>query len=238
MGFQEPAAERAKGRAKHSAGAERRETGRLEALSDGVFAIAMTLLVLGIPIPSRDDVAARGNLFQAAFLAHDAWLSLAAYVVSFLAILAMWVNHHYIFQFIARVDRAFVILNGLLLMVVVFVNYPTALVANFIGSPGGKFAAVAYNITLIVIAILYNAMWYRIILDGRLLVDDADPAEIASYSRQYLIGGPLYVVAFALAFFSPIASVALDAALVVYWTFTGRMIRVRRHPVAQAQAES
>ena len=106
------------GRAKHSAGEERRETGRLEALSDGVFAIAMTLLVLGIPIPSRDDVAAQSDLFKAAFLANYAWLSLAAYVVSFLAILAMWVNHHYMFQFIARVDRTFVILNGLLLMVV------------------------------------------------------------------------------------------------------------------------
>lgn len=237
MGFEEPAEQRAEGWAKHSAGEERRETGRMEALSDGVFAIAMTLLVLGIPIPSRDDVAAQGDLFRAAFLERHAWLSLVAYAVSFLAILAMWVNHHYLFQFVARVDRAFVILNGLLLMLVVFVNYPTALVANFIGSSGGEFAAVAYNVTLIIIAILYNAMWYRIVGGKRLLVADADPAEVAGYTRQYRIGGPLYVVALALAFFSPIASVALDAGLVIYWTFTGRMIRARRRPAALGQAE-
>lgn len=230
MGFDKPEAERAEDHAKHPAGEERRETGRLEALSDGVFAIAMTLLVLGIRIPGPGEVA-QGDLFRAAFLAHHAWLSLVAYAVSFLAILAMWVNHHYMFQFVARVDRVFVILNGLLLMLVVFVNYPTALVANFIGSPGdGEFAAVAYNVTLIVVAILFNGMWFRIVGHKRLLVADADPAEVAGYTRQYRIGGPLYVVALALAFFNPIASVALDAALVIYWTFTGRMIREHRRP--------
>ena len=208
----------------HSAEQERKETGRLEALSDGVFAIAMTLLVLGIPIPTRDQLTANHTLPQLALLDHYHWLSFLTYVISFLTILAMWLNHHYLFQFVARIDRFFVTANGLLLMLIVFVNYPTALVANFYGTSGGEFAA-AYGATLILVAILYNALWLRIIVGRRLLVADADAAEIASYTRQYLVGGPLYVVAFALAFVSPSLSIALDAALAVYWAFTGNIVR-------------
>ena len=217
----------------HSAEQERKETGRLEALSDGVFAIAMTLLVLGIPILTRDQLDANHTLPQLALLDHYHWLAFLTYVISFLTILAMWLNHHYLFQFVARIDRFFVTANGLLLMLIVFVNYPTALVANFYGTSGGEFAAAAYGATLIIVAILYNALWLRIIVGRRLLVADADAAEIASYTRQYLIGGPLYVVAFALAFVNPSLSIALDAALAVYWAFTGNIVRREaRRPVS------
>jgi uncharacterized membrane protein len=147
----------------------------------------------------------------------------------------MWINHHYIFQFVARVDRFFVVANGLLLMVIVFVNYPTALVANFVGTADGQFAAIAYNVTLIIASALYNALWFRIIGHQRLLVADADPAEVASYTRQYLLGGPLYVVALALAFVNPGLSIALDAALAIFWAFTGKTTRtLARRPARHA----
>ncbi len=207
---------------------ERRETGRIEALSDGVFAIAMTLLVLSVPIPTSALLNTRHVSLQTAVLGNNAWLPFLTYVVSFLTILVMWLNHHYMFQFVGRVDRFFVVANGLLLMVVVFVNYPTALVANFIGSIGtsdGQFAAITYNVTLTVASLLYNAMWFRIVHNRRLLVAGADAAEVGSYTRQYLIGGPCYLLALALAFFSPGLSVALDAALAIFWAFTGKIIR-------------
>jgi len=207
---------------------ERKETGRIEALSDGVFGIAMTLLVLSVPIPTSALLQQRHISLQTAVLGNNAWLPFLTYVVSFMTVLVMWLNHHYMFQFVGRVDRFFVVVNGLLLMVVVFVNYPTALVANFIGSIGtgdGRFAATSYNVTLIAASILYNAMWFRITHDRRLLVADADAAEVRSYTRQYLIGGPCYVVALALAFVNPALSVALDAALAVFWAFTGKITR-------------
>ncbi len=146
-------------------------------------------------------------------------------------------NHHYMFQYVARIDRFFVIANGLLLMLIVFVNYPTALVANFVGTAGGEFAAAAYNATLIIVALLYNALWFRIIGGRRLLVADASAAEIASYTRQYLIGGPLYVVAFGLAFVNPGLSIALDAALAIFWAFTGNIVRRQDHQPARRPKE-
>lgn len=210
----------------HSPTQERKETGRLEALSDGVFAIAMTLLVLSIAIPTSEQLKLRHVSLQTAVLSSNAWLPFLTYVVSFLTILVMWINHHYLFQFVARIDRYFVVANGLLLMVVVFVNYPTALVANFIGTTDGQFAAITYNVTLIIASILYNALWFRVVIHRRLLVADADAAEVASYTRQYLFGGPLYVVALALAFVNPGLSIALDAALAIFWAFTGKITRM------------
>ncbi|HET9111813.1 MAG TPA: TMEM175 family protein [Ktedonobacterales bacterium] len=213
--------ERSVGHAEPSAAQERKETGRLEALSDGVFAIAMTLLVLSIPLP-KGGATAQQTLTQLE-------LPLITYVISFLTILVMWVNHHYMFQFVARIDRFFVIANGLLLMVIVFVNYPTALVADSIQASGAQFAAITYNVTLIIASSLYNALWFRIVGRRRLLVSDADDAEVASYTRQYILGGPMYIVALGLAFVSPILSIALDAALAIFWAFTGKIIRTQRH---------
>ncbi len=213
--------ERSVGHAEPSAAQERKETGRLEALSDGVFAIAMTLLVLSIPLP-RSGATAQATLSKLE-------LPLITYVISFLTILVMWVNHHYMFQFVARIDRFFVIANGLLLMVIVFVNYPTALVADSIQASGAQFAAITYNVTLIIASALYNALWFRIVGHRRLLVSDADDAEVASYTRQYILGGPMYIVALGLTFVSPILSIALDAALAIFWAFTGKIIRTQRH---------
>lgn len=207
---------------------ERKETGRVEALSDGVFAIAMTLLVLSIPIPSRDaflNLKQPTTLFDFAVIRNSTWLSYIAYVVSFLTILVMWVNHHSMFQFLGRIDRFFVMANGLLLMMVVFVNYPTVLVADFIGTSGGTFAATALSGTFVIISILYQALWRRIITGGRLLASDVDRAEVAQITRQYNFGAPVYLVAFALAFFSPAASVAVTAGLAIFFMFTGRITR-------------
>lgn len=214
---------------------ERKETGRLEALSDGVFAIAMTLLVLGIPIPSRHDFfqSQATSLFDFAVLKDSVWLSYIAYVVSFLTILVMWVNHHSMFQFLGRIDRAFVMTNGLLLMLVVFVNYPTALVANFIDTSGGTFAAAFYSGTLVLLSIVFQALWLRMSVGNRLLADNVDPVEVRETTIQYRFGAPLYLAAFALAFISPPVSVGLNAALAIYFAFTGRITRteVKRDPI-------
>jgi uncharacterized membrane protein len=105
---------------------QEKETGRIEAFSDGVFAIAITLLVLEIKVPSHETAESSG-LTSALFALYPSYL---AFLASFATILVMWVNHHRIFNLIRRSDRAFLYWNGLLLLLISFVPFPTALLAR------------------------------------------------------------------------------------------------------------
>jgi len=208
-------------------GEERKETGRIEAFSDGVFAIAVTLLILSVPVPSRDELLRPGASAGALIFGQYHWLGMLTYVISFLTILVMWVNHHSVFQYIARIDRAFIYLNGALLMLIVFVNYPTALVANAMNTPGATLASAMYSATLVITALLYNALWLWASTGRRLLARDADTAEVARITYQYRFGPLVYLSAFGLAFINPWLSVALNGALGVYFAFTGQVSRTR-----------
>jgi len=94
---------------------ERRQTGRVEAFSDGVFAVAITLLILAIPVPKLDP----NRELLDDILTNAGW-ALAAYAISFATILIMWINHHTIFTQVSRIDRPFMIFNGLLLMLMCY----------------------------------------------------------------------------------------------------------------------
>ena len=108
-------------------------TARVEAFSDGVFAIAITLLILDIKVPAvADDGAWPSN--ANGWLLHELgrhWTAYVAYVMSFAVILVMWVNHHRIFELLARIDRPFLFWNGLLLMLISIVPFPTSLLATY-----------------------------------------------------------------------------------------------------------
>ena len=209
--------------------AERREdakeTGRLEAFSDGVFAIAITLLVLNIQIPSTINLAS----------VWDRWPQYLAYVLSFGTILIMWINHHLMLRVIRRTDQLFLVLNGLLLMLITFVNYPTALLAASLADwraqpEAPKLAALIYNGTFIVTAILFNVCWRYATRNGRLLGKHADRALVATITRQYRYGPLFYAVAFIAALVpivGPGLSIAIDLALGVYFAFAGYARRVR-----------
>ena len=113
---------------------QEKETGRIEAFSDGVFAIAITLLILEIKVPNAHDLGAGG--LGAALL--RLWPSYLAFVTSFATILVMWVNHHKLFRHIRRSDDAFLFLNGLLLLFVTSVPFPTSLVAEYLQRPEAR----------------------------------------------------------------------------------------------------
>jgi uncharacterized membrane protein len=129
-------------------------SGRAESFSDGVFAVAITLLIFNLlPIAS-------GSLSWRSLGA--AWPQYAAYVVSFLTIGIMWMNHHTLFGHVTRIDRPLLVLNLLLLMGIVAIPFPTALVADHLTGPrsaGGSVAAVVYGVDMIVISLCYNAIW-------------------------------------------------------------------------------
>src|SRR5919204_221524 len=180
------------------------ETSRAEAFSDGVFAIAITLLILTIEPPSRGE-----------HLGHELlrlWPAYLAYAVSFLTVGIMWTNHHTIFRHFARVDRPLLLLNILLLMLIAFVPFPTRVAAEFIRSGDNRReAALLYGTTMTVTAILFFSVW--IYGSRHLLRPDADPREVSGITRSYLPGTPMYGTATLIAFASPIASLIIYGAI-------------------------
>jgi uncharacterized membrane protein len=198
---------------------DEKETARVEAFSDGVFAIAMTLLVLDIKVPRASDLVRRVTLPE--LLEHE-WPAFVTYVLSFMTVLIMWTNHHKLFRLIRRSNHTFLMINGLLLMFVTLVPFPTALLAEHISRPGAATAAAIYSGTFILISILFNVLWHYAAHEGRLLVYGHDRAAAASITRQYRFGPLLYLAAFLLAFFSVTASVGLCALLACFFALPTR----------------
>lgn len=201
---------------------DEKETGRLEAFSDGVFAIAITLLILEIKLPRPADAQGGEGLGRALL---DQWPAYLAYVSSFLTILIMWVNHHQIMRCLRRVDHGLLIVNGLLLMGVTVVPFPTSLLSEYIEHDGATIAAVVYSGTLVAIALLFNAVWHYAIRRPRLLAPTADARFIRRLSLGYLFGPPAYLAAFLLAFVSPVASVAFCIALAAFFALPTGAVR-------------
>jgi uncharacterized membrane protein len=174
------------------------ETGRLEAFSDGVFAIAITLLVLGVTVPEGGEASSLGERLT------GQWPQYLAYILSFVTIGIIWVNHHAVLRHFERADRTFLFLNVFFLMCVAFIPFPTSLVAEHVHSSP---AAVAYGLTLIATALGFNAIWHYGRL--RLLRADADRREVSGITRSYIPGPLMYATATLIALASPEASVAL-----------------------------
>jgi uncharacterized membrane protein len=191
--------------------AGRKETGRVEAFSDGVFAIAMTLLVLNVKVPTSNQAGQLGTLLW------QQWPSYLAFVISFAFIGIMWVNHHRLFVHIRRIDHTLLVLNGVLLLGVTAVPFPTAVLAQYLAKPDEKAATMLYNGTYVVVAVFFNVLWRYAASGHRLLGDEVDVAEINRITRQYAYGPLLYLVCFALAYINVAASLALNVALAIFF---------------------
>ena len=189
-------------------------TGRLEAFSDGVFAIAITLLILEIKVsgPLGDQLL-------------HIWPSYLAYVTSFLTIGIIWLNHHLIFVKVRSVDRTLLLINTLFLMVVAFIPFPTFLVAEYLRESGERDAVLAYGITFVVLAILFQLLWLYVAVGRRLIRDEVPQAEVDDVTRSYLPGVPVYAVATLVAFASPFAALALLLAIAVFYSLPPAWLR-------------
>jgi uncharacterized membrane protein len=185
-------------------------TTRMETFSDGVFAIAATLLVLEISV----GTAHRKDLGSA--LLH-LWPSYLAYVTSFITIGIIWMNHHACVETIARVDRTFLFLNLLLLLTVAFLPFPTRLVADYLQKPGEQSAVYAYATTFVVMAIIYNIWWRYASTGRRLIAEDVPEARLRAITRAFNPGVPIYGLALLVAVFSPLASVFLTFAIAAFY---------------------
>ena len=184
---------------------------RVEAFSDGVFAIAITLLILEIRVP-------HGDRLWAGLLA--LWPSYIAFLMSFVVILIMWVNHHELLRMVQSVNYPFLFANGFLLLTVTFVPFPTAVLAANLATPDAKAAVAFYCATFVANALLWNLL-FATIVRGRLLHPEVAPATVETVRRTYYIGVLVYALATALAFVRPALGLILNASLCVVWIRLG-----------------
>ena len=177
-----------------------------------MFAIAATLLILNVDAQVGEGTGEIGHRLLAI------WPSYIAYAVSFVTIGIIWSNHHTVMAQLGRVDRTFLMQNVLLLLCVAFLPFPTRLVAEHLRDRHDlQPAALAYGATMTVMAICYITLWLYATRRRRLLREDSDPRTVRGITRSYLPGVPLYLTATLLALASPLASVALFAAIALFY---------------------
>jgi uncharacterized membrane protein len=187
---------------------------RLEAFSDGVFAIAITLLIIEVRVPHAAAGELAGDLVSL-------WPSYAAYVVSFAIIGIIWVNHHDIFGRIVTVDRPLLFLNLLLLLTVAFLPFPTALLGEYIRQgDNAHIAAAVYGANMTAIGLAFIAMWTYLVRVPSLLAPDVGAEGARRARRAAMIGPVVYGLSIALAFVSPVACLIVYAALALYFAIS------------------
>ena len=197
-----------------------KETGRTEAFSDGVFAVAITLLVLEVlNVPHAPE----GRPFSAGELATALgrnWTVYVTFLISFSTILIMWMNHHAMFKLVQKTDGVFMFANGFLLLLVTLVPFPTQLLGEYLAAPAAVTAAAVYAGLFVFISLAYIGLWWAAALRRNLLRPDVTATQIQQRTRANMVGLPAYLLAFACAFWSPILSVVICGVLWIFWAFT------------------
>jgi uncharacterized membrane protein len=185
-------------------------TDRMEAFSDGVFAIAITLLILEVP-------RIHGSTHLARELGEN-WRQYITYLVSFLTIGIIWVNHHAALHNIARADRTLLFINLMLLLFVSIIPYPTGLLGEHLHGKDGDVAAAIYASTLLGMGLSFFALnWHA--MRNKLHHDEVGREVVRRALRRNAVGQLPYATAIVVAFFSPALSLAMCGAIAVYYIF-------------------
>jgi uncharacterized membrane protein len=199
---------------------------RVEAVSDGIFAIAITVRVLTISEP--DDYHRLASQLA------DRWPSLAAYVVSFAVIGIMWFNHHSIFSQLEEVVAGVFYLNLLLLMTIAFLPYPTGVLGQALSKgDGARTAAVAYSVTMTVNALAWGALWIYASSGGRLLKSTFPESRRRVATLAFTAGAAVYALSIGIALVNAYACLAFHGALALYYAFDP----ISRHANRQSTRE-
>lgn len=199
-----------------------KQTARIEAFSDGVFAIAITLLVLDLPLPEAATIRTGEGLWR--YLAAQ-WPAFLALLISFFSIFIMWVNHHKIFRQIYQRNTGVMFANGLILFLASCISYATAMLARFLDTGAVHIAVAVYTGLFIVINLAFNLLWHLASRDRKLLRPGISTAQIRHLSRNYAYGLPVHGTAFAVSFYQPVIALLLCIALWIYWAATsGKLV--------------
>jgi TMEM175 potassium channel family protein len=192
---------------------------RTEAFSDGVFAIAITLLIIEVRVPDSKPGELAGDLA-------NQWPSYAAYLVSFVIIGIIWVNHHDIFERITAVDRPLLFLNLLVLLTVAFLPFPTALLGHYIRQgDNAHIAAAVYGANMMFIGLAFIAVWTYLARVPSLLEPEVGADGALRARRDAAIGPVVYGLTIPLAFVSPVACLIVYAAMALYFAISFTVAR-------------
>jgi uncharacterized membrane protein len=198
--------------------------GRLEAFSDGVLAIVITLLILDVKVPQ----GAEGHLGTA--LAEQ-WPSYAAYLTSFFVVGVIWLNHHAVIGLLARTDHTVLVLNLLLLLPVSVLPWPTAVLADYLreGTAGDQRVAVlVYGVTSTAMALGFNLLWRYVLRHDELRRPGVTRASLAVRDRRYTLGLAAYPVATALGLLDTLVFVLVMLALAAVFLLPTPEVRGER----------
>ena len=195
------------------------ETQRIEAFSDGVFAIAITLLIIEIGVPR---VTGDESLSEAL---GDLWPSYGAYVLSFVMIGIYWVNHHSLFRLFVRTDHFFLMLNVFFLMAIAFLPFPTAVLGEYLNDSAQRDIAVRlYALGLLLPAFGWIVVW--LYANARSLVDERlAPEYVRFLTVQYLLSNVLYSSALMLSFLNVWVALTIVVGLTLLYLLPPRRPR-------------
>lgn len=198
-----------------------RETTRIEAFSDGVIAIAVTILVFDLRAPAQTLVD-NSNLWTELVRVWPTWL---AFVISFFYVLVMWINHHRLFTVIRRSDNNLMLLNGLLLFGISVVPVPTRIAAEYLQHRDQNIAALIYSGWFFVVAIFYQLLWRYASHGNRLFASDTDMAVVRQIDRSYFVGPIGYTIALIVATFSAVGSMLIVTAMGVFFALPNPLMQ-------------
>jgi uncharacterized membrane protein len=207
-----------------------KETYRVEAFSDGVFAIALTLLILGIKIPDLNNFASNDKLYHSLV---NLWPSYFAFILSFLAVLIMWINHHGFFKYLRKIDTTFLYANGFLLLTVTFINFPTAVLAKYFGTQAINIASAFYCGSMLLINVAFNLLWFSSAYKRKLVKDEITDTLIIKIRNAYWFGFFIYLAAFIISFFLPFIGLSISISLWIFWTILDYDNKSKRNRISQ-----
>ena len=204
---------------------------RLEALSDGLFAVAITLLVLDLTVPAT----AHSERHLLAAIA-DQWPGYLGYVVSFSTVGALWLGHNAITDYLDRADTTILRLNLLVLLLISFLPFPTRLVADYVTKSGAERVAVTiYGLTLLISVAVLSLLW-RYALHAQLIRPDADDEEVSLLAKRLSPGLGGYLVLVVVGLFVPIVAVVGYFLIALYLLIPLHLIRFVRARLSHTRA--
>ena len=192
---------------------------RLSALTDGVFAIAITLLSLDVVVPTIRDAASGSDLIDALI---DQWPSYLAYTVTFFLIGAYWINHHRMFNLLRGVNHTFLILNIFFLMAIAIIPFPNAFLAEYGRDVNLRgVAAAVYGLAMAALAVMFNLVWWYAGWNMRLFEPACHPAHVRKVLNSYVVGPVVYGLAVALTPVAPLVSIVVYLLVPIGYLFEG-----------------
>ena len=193
---------------------DKSELARVESFSDAVFAIAATLLVLELKMPAFNSNLSTREVWKEIA---DLWPSYMAFLLSFVTILIIWVNHHYTLLLINKTSKSFFYSNGFLLFTITFLPFPTALLAQYIATKDAVVGVVTYSLACMLINLAFIIWWISMRKPIYIIKPEVTKSHIKKITTQLWIGLLIYIIATLISCWSPTIGIIIVITLDALW---------------------